>query len=97
MNKLLIFAIMLIAATATATASNAPKQVNDTTIVLIVNPPMHCGNCEKKIKSNIRFERGVKSIETDREKQTVTIRADKSKLDAERLRKAFARIGYEVR
>ncbi|MDY3820341.1 MAG: heavy metal-associated domain-containing protein, partial [Bacteroidaceae bacterium] len=25
---------------------------------------MHCANCEKKIKGNIRFVKGVKKIET---------------------------------
>ena len=34
----------------------APKVANDTTIVVKVSPDMHCENCEKKIKGNIRFE-----------------------------------------
>ncbi|MBR2200637.1 MAG: heavy-metal-associated domain-containing protein, partial [Bacteroidales bacterium] len=43
------------------------------TLVLTTNPQMHCENCENKIKNNIRFEKGVKSIETDIAAQTVTI------------------------
>lgn len=26
---------------------------------------MHCENCEKKVKSNIKFEKGVKEFSTD--------------------------------
>ena len=74
----------------------APKVANDTTIVVKVSPDMHCENCEKKIKGNIRFERGVKSIATDRAKQTVTIKADKSKLKEGGLEKAFGKIGYKI-
>lgn len=80
-----------------ASAKNAPKEVSDTTIVYTVTPAMHCANCEKKIKSNIRFERGVKNIETNIEKQTVTIKADKKKLNEESLKKSFKKIGYTVK
>ena len=31
------------------------------TVVLTTTPQMHCANCEKKIKENIRFEKGIKS------------------------------------
>ena len=29
------------------------------TVVLTTNPEMHCTGCEKKIKDNIRFEKGI--------------------------------------
>ena len=32
------------------------------TVVLKTQPEMHCTGCEKKIKENIRFEKGIKSI-----------------------------------
>lgn len=97
MKKSMLIILVALLSSATTTAVSAPKESNDTTIVLTVDPPMHCVNCEKKIKSNIRFEKGIKSISTDREKQTVTIRADKKKLNIENLRKAFAKIGYKVK
>ena len=31
------------------------------TVVLKTQPEMHCANCEKKIKENIRFEKGIKT------------------------------------
>lgn len=58
MKKLVMFfAIMIMALTV------AGKDIK--TLVLTTNPQMHCENCENKIKNNIRFEKGVKSIETD--------------------------------
>ena len=40
------------------------------TVVLTTQPEMHCQNCEKKIKNNIRFEKGIKTIKTNLEKKT---------------------------
>ena len=34
-------------------------------LTVTTTPEMHCQNCEKKIKENIRFEAGVKKIETN--------------------------------
>ena len=49
------------------------------TVVLTTNPQMHCANCEKKIKDNIRFEKGIKSIKTNLEDKTITIEYDADK------------------
>ena len=53
------------------------------TVVLTTNPEMHCTGCEKKIKENIRFEKGVKSIKTNLEDKTVTIEYDADKTTVE--------------
>ena len=86
----------LMVSTAALAAWAAPNENNDTVIVVTVNPPMHCNNCEKKIKSNIRFVKGVKNIDTNIGKQTVTIKADKKKLDLTSLEKNFEKIGYHI-
>lgn len=65
-------------------------------LVLTPNPIMHCENCETKIKGNMRFEKGVVKIETDREKQTVTITYDASKTNVEALQAAMKKIGRET-
>nr|WP_233905489.1 heavy-metal-associated domain-containing protein [Segatella copri] len=43
-------------------------------------PQMHCAACENKIKNNLRFEKGIKNIETSVPNQTVTVKynADKT-------------------
>ena len=56
-----------------------------------------CQNCEEKIKGNMRFEKGVVKIETDREKQTVTITYDPAKTNVETLQAAMKKIGRETR
>ena len=67
------------------------------TVVLTTVPQMHCENCEKRIKENIRFEKGVKKIETDVEHQTVTITYDADKTTVEKLIKGFEKIKYQAR
>ena len=66
------------------------------TLVVTTNPPMHCENCENKIKGNLRFEKGVKKIETSIPDQTVTIEYDADKTNAEKLVEAFKKFGYEA-
>ena len=66
------------------------------TVVLTTNPQMHCENCENKIKGNMRFEKGVKKIETDIPKQHVTITYDADKTTVEKLKAGFEKFGYEA-
>lgn len=67
------------------------------TVVFTTNPQMHCSGCENKIKNNVRFVKGVKSIETNVEKQTVTIKYDADKTAPEQIKEGFAKIGYTVK
>ena len=50
------------------------------TVVFTTTPQMHCAACENKIKNNLRFEKGIKNIETSVPNQTVTVKynADKT-------------------
>lgn len=66
------------------------------TLVVTTTPQMHCENCEKKIKGNLRFEKGVKKIETNIPDQTVTITYDADKTTPEKLMKAFEKFDYEA-
>lgn len=67
------------------------------TVVFTTTPQMHCENCENKIKSNLRFEKGVKAIETNIEKQTVTVKYDADKTTVEKLLKGFTKFGYTAK
>lgn len=67
------------------------------TLVLTTTPQMHCAGCETKIKDRLRFEKGVKSIETSIENQTVTIKFDADKTSSEILVKSLEKIGYSAR
>ncbi len=67
--------------------------------VLIVTPTpeMHCESCENKIKGNMRFEKGVKKVETSLERQEVAITYDAKKTNAGNLRAAMKKIGYDTK
>ncbi len=67
------------------------------TVVFTTSPQMHCESCEKKIKNNIRFEKGIKRIETNVDEQTVTIKYDAEKTTAEKIQEGFKKIGYDAR
>ena len=66
------------------------------TVVLTTHPQMHCANCEKKIKDNIRFEKGIKSIKTNLDDKTITIEYDAEKTTVEDIIKGFEKIKYEA-
>ena len=66
------------------------------TTVFTTSPQMHCENCEKKIKSNIRFVKGTKKIATSVDDQKVTIVYDGRKAKYNDYVEAFKKIGYEI-
>ena len=64
------------------------------TVVFTTMPKMHCEACETKIKSNIRFVKGIKSINTNVSKQTVSIKYDADKTSPAMIQSGFKKIGY---
>ncbi len=84
---------LLLAALAIASVCNA-KDIK--TVVVTTTPEMHCSGCEKKIKDNIRFEKGIKDIRTNLDDKTVTIDYDADKTSVEAILKAFRKIKYEA-
>ncbi len=64
------------------------------TVYFSVNPKMSCENCENKIKTNLRYEKGVKQIATCLGQQTVTVTYDPAKTNPDKLKAALKKIGY---
>lgn len=102
--KIILFsAIAFMGSTATpvhASKTEAPKtetkadvKKSETAVFYIV-PRMTCQKCENRIKSNMRFEKGIQSIETSLENQTVTIKYNPRKTNVEAFVKAFKKLGY---
>lgn len=85
--------IILTAAFALAALSITAKEK---TVTLTVSPAMSCMNCVNKIKSNIRFVKGVKKIDPSLKKQLVTINYDDVKGSEAEIIKGFEGIGYSV-
>lgn len=90
MKKNLLMAFMLML------AGNSFAQTATDTLVVTTQPQMHCQNCEKKIKSNIRFVKGTKRIDTSVDDQKVTIVYDGRKAKYNDYVEAFKKIGYEI-
>lgn len=67
------------------------------TVVFTTTPQMHCEACENKIKNNLRFEKGIKSIETSVPNQSVTVKYNADKTTPEKLQKGFDKFGYKAR
>lgn len=91
MKKNLLVAFMLVL------TGNAFANTKADTLVVTTNPQMHCENCEKKIKSNIRFVKGTKNIDTSVKEQKVTIIYDSKKASYKDFVAAFKKIGYEIK
>lgn len=92
MKKIILSLVVLM----TATLAMADKK-NEAKAVFTTNPVMHCASCETKIKSNLRFVKGVKDIATDIPSQTVTVTYNPDKTSKEKIVKGFSKIGYEAR
>lgn len=80
-----------------AVAGNTLAKTPADTLVVTTQPQMHCQNCEKKIKSNIRFVKGTRKIDTSVDEQKVTIVYDSKKADYDDFVAAFRKIGYEIK
>lgn len=89
MKKLLTISVIALLA-ASAWAENLQ------TIVYTPTPKMTCNNCEKKIKSNVRFVKGTKRIDTSLQDQTITIVYDADKATPADYEAALAKIGRKV-
>ena len=90
MKKVIVLGAMMLTAVV-----GLAKEIK--TVVFTTNPQMHCENCEKKIKGNLRFEKGVKNIITDLKAKTVTIEYDADKTTVEKIIEGFKKIKYEAK
>ncbi len=90
MKKLLTFATL-----ALAFVYVQAKDIK--TVVFTTTPQMHCAACENKIKNNLKYEKGVKLIETNIEEQKVTVTYDADKTSVDKLEKAFEKFNYQAR
>ncbi len=55
-----------------------------------------CGMCEERIEGNIAYEKGVKKVELDDETKIVTIGFDPRKTNADNMRTAISKLGYDA-
>ena len=53
-------------------------------------------HCEKKIKENLRFEKGISKIEVSLPANTIAITYDVKKTNTEKIIEAFKKIGFNA-
>ncbi len=70
------------------------KKSNKETVIF--NVEIDCDGCVNKIMKNIAFEKGVRDLLIDKDKQQVTVVYNPKKTDEQKLREAFAKIGKPV-
>lgn len=86
----------VVATFAVALLSLTAVMAKDFQTVVFKVAQMECPNCERKVKSNIKFEKGVKEFTTDVKTQTVTITYDADKTNVEKLQAGFKKFKYEA-
>ena len=89
------YLLMMVLPIITMTAAAQKTQTVDT-LQVTTTPQTHCANCEKKVKSNIRFVKCVNKIETSVPQQTVTIIYDPRESSFQDFEKAFEKIGFRI-
>lgn len=87
-----VFLTMLLAVAAVAVNAKDIK-----TVIFTTTPQMFCENCENRVKGNLRYEKGVKDIQTSLEDQKITVQYDADKTSPEKLEKALDKIGYKAK
>lgn len=68
----------------------------DIRVVVFKVSQMHCDKCEKKVKDNMRFEKGLKDISTEVKTKMVTITYDAEKTNVKKLQAGFNKFSYEA-
>ena len=89
--RLILAAVALLMAMNVVSAQENNRR-NEEQVVFSVS--MDCHNCEQKIRRNIPFERGVRNMTTNLEKQMVTINFQTNRTNKDNLKKAIEKLGF---
>ncbi len=66
------------------------------TDTLKVKTSAECGTCKKKLEKELVFEKGVKSVNLNLDSKVVTVVYSEEKTNADKIRKAISKIGYDA-
>ena len=86
------FLTILIMATAFLCMSAKDLQ----TLEFSITPRITCKNCVAKIKNQLKFEKGIKSIDVSIENQKISLKFDAEKTNPDVLATSLAKIGYKA-
>ena len=88
----IILAVVFLLGTNVVSAQQVKKTNKEEQVVFSVS--MDCHNCEQKVMKNVPFEKGVKDLSTNLEKQLVTIKYQTNKTDKAKLQKSIEKLGF---
>ena len=92
--KVVLAVVVLLLGTCAVYIFAQDKKGNDKTAQVVFSVNMHCENCEQKVRKNIPYEKGVKDLTTNLDKQLVTIKYQTDKTDKAKLKKSIEKLGY---
>lgn len=95
MKKIIAIIITAMLAFSAVAAAGPRKKVKDIREVTFA-VHLHCQNCVNKVQENVAFEKGVKDLKVSLDDQTVYVRYDAARTDAETLKKSIESLGYPV-
>ena len=90
--KIILTTVVFFLATSAISAQDKKGSVKEEQVVFSVN--MHCQSCEQRIKKNIPYEKGVKDLKTNLDKNLVTIKYQPNITDKVKLKKSIEKLGY---
>ncbi len=90
MKRIISLAFALMIAVSVMAADKA-------TVYFTLTPQMNCANCENRVKTALRYEKGVKEITTSLSTQVVTVSYDPAKTDPSKMEAALKKIGYTAK
>ena len=88
MKKVISFLVMMVVAIAVFAA--------DRNVAVFTLDHQMSQMCEKKIKTNLRYEKGVSNIDVSLKENTITITYSPEKTNGTSLLKAFKKIGFNA-
>ena len=74
----------------------AAQEKNKNTEEVKIQTSAVCGMCKERIEGNMAYEKGVKSVSLDDKTKEVTVGYDPRKTDADKLRTAISKLGYDA-
>ncbi|MDR0420969.1 MAG: cation transporter [Prevotellaceae bacterium] len=92
MKKILIIALSLLTLAFAANAQN--KKNSKVSEVKLAVSEMHGDHCKQRIEKSIPFEKGIKDVEVNLKDNTVVVKYDNTKTDAEKIIASFKKLGY---
>jgi copper chaperone CopZ len=94
MKKIVFVFIALLLGAGMTTAQDQEKTKK--TEEIVIHTSAVCGMCKERIEHDLAFEKGVKGVELDNETKDVTVQYNPKKTDADKIRIAISKIGYDA-